>query len=466
MAAMIENDHEVHPSSLRFEVGNVVLCKWGHGWFEALVIQVCQRLCFGGASQSKFIPYVVTVDGINDSFIEGDTDDWIRRFPEDRTPDPENFQPFLVPPEDPYAFLYTGVTNVPYDSKGANMAKEAEKLESVDKARLLPNGTIELSFKGGSEKVITATVPIPQEPLYGVPGIMAFQCGQNIHLRRIAGTGPDFIELFKSVVPKESSLKNLEKASKKSNAKMLSLADALLFGVHGWPRDIQRASSCYQAAAWGCSEEEMPARAGFPVGSPEAMVASAHTILAHMKKEIMGKQITEKVPWGQVLAYALQTQGERELALIENALFWLTRSVFFGWVTPLTLDFAIQIKNMKLIAHPKVDENMKDMIKILLKVEEYRQLEVEHEDRTKKYRGDPTKATIDLFRPKAYDIFSELPTRRDIVHLEYRQIPRAPFTLAFYAIVASRKEVLKVVRLPDSLQIASFSQESFEYVWL
>ena len=59
-----------------------------------------------------------------------------------------------------------------------------------------------------------------------------------------------------------------------------------------------------------------------------------------------------------------------------------------------------------------------------------------------------------------------MPASTDVVHLEYRQIPKVPFPYVVFAIIPQRKELLKVVVLPDHLQMSVFSEESFKYAWL
>ena len=81
-------------------------------------------------------------------------------------------------------------------------------------------------------------------------------------------------------------------------------------------------------------------------------------------------------------------------------------------------------------------------------------------------RGDPSTNTIELFKPKALEIFSSLPKVDDTLHIVFKQVPRSPFPMVVIALYASRKKVQKIVRLPSRLHMTPFTKESFVYVWL
>lgn len=368
----IRDDPDVDPKTLRFEVGNLVLYKdtERNGWFEGEVVKVAQRLYGVGGVALTRIPYIIwpdieDVDGT--VWVEHDNEDWIRPRQDDLTPDPAKFRPHLAHPEDPMAYLYTGLTNDPYTEDGENMVTMIEGMEGVEGAHLNPDGSIRLNLGAGREAVTTATVPIPQEPINGVPGHVAFRIVSQVHARRrLTNVGPlvDFVEAFKSIVPSESSLQELEAASRTSNEKMLQLGDALMSGVHGWPRDPIRACKCYNAAAYGCQEEEEPERNGIPVGSPEAMVASATVAKAYINKELMGIQDLDRpVSSSRILGKCLQTERGRNL--MHGLMYWSSTSVERGWVTPLVLELAQAAKDIDLTNDRRVDDETRELVKPL-----------------------------------------------------------------------------------------------------
>ena len=469
----IRDDPNVNPSSLRFEVGNIVMYKDQHrkGWCEGEVVKVAQRLEMGNHSQ--YIHYIVwpnVEDADGTVWVGGDTDAFIVPRPDDLTPDPAKFKPFLSHPEDPLSYLYTGLTNDPYTEDGENMAELFERLEMVDQARIDPDGCIRLNI--GGHTVSSSTIEIPQEPIDGVPGHAAFQCGHQIHLRRHMHSNTstrtlDIVGNFKSVVPSESSLRQLEEASRTSNEKMLQLADALMLGVHGWPRDPKRACDCYRAAAMGCLEEELDETTGIAVGNPEAMVASAYVIVTHIKCERMRLDLTKNVSYSQLLQTALRIPGG--LDMIYQMIYWTHNSVKRGWITPFALELARCIKEVNLMNNRQVDEEIKQLIEPLFQAWKYRELEVEFQKLQEQGlvpRGNPSDATIELFRAKASEIFRSLPITSDTIHIEYRQVPRAPFPTVVFVLLPSKQSVVKALRLPDALAISPFSQQSFEFAWL
>lgn len=465
----MRDDPDVNPSSLRFEVGNLVLYKDKTGWFEGEVLKVCQR--FECHNHSQFIPYIVwphTGDADGTLWIDEDTEDYIRPRLEDLSPDPAKFKPSLAQPEDHFAYLYTGITNDPFDEDGKDMAKEIEKLDLVDQARIKPDGSIEIKAIG--RRLSTATFEIPQEPIFGVPGHAVVMLGQSVHLRRQINSSsdmPDIIGAFKSTVPTETSLSELEEASKTSNEKMLQLGDALMSGVHGWPRDPVRSCGCFLAAAFGCTEEEEKERSGIAVGVPEAMVAAANVLLVYIKVQMMGFDLDHNAPYAMLLKHALRSQTG--LSVISQLLYWISASLKSGWVSPIALELARSVKEVNLLNRTEIDNETRDRINVLLKTNEYRSLEIEFQKmQTEGHlpRGDPSSTTIELFRPKACEIFRDLNMNSDVIHIEYREIPRAPFPTIVFVILPSSRQILKVMRLPASLQVSPFSQESFQFTWL
>ena len=81
-------------------------------------------------------------------------------------------------------------------------------------------------------------------------------------------------------------------------------------------------------------------------------------------------------------------------------------------------------------------------------------------------RGDPSTNVIELFKPKALEIFTSMPKVDDTLHIVFKQVPRSPFPMVVIAFYMSKKKVQKVVRLPPALQMTPFSTESFMFVWL
>lgn len=286
----------------------------------------------------------------------------------------------------------------------------------------------------------------------------------------------DIIGIFKSKMPSETSLAQLEAASRRSNDKMLTLGDALMSGVHGWSRDSERACLCYRAAAWGCQEDEEPSRRGIPVGSPEAMVAYAQIIFYVIQKQIVHAEHWEMVATHTLISAALQS--DRGVGMFYQLLYWLTKAARRGHVAPLTLEIARAISDMKLSRHRQIlgdedvevmdDENVQAMMELLLAVHNYNKLAINFEKLQEDGfvpRGDPSEQVLGMFAAQCRSIFADMPTSSDTVHIEYRQIPLAPFSYTVYAIVPIRKQAIKMVKLPDYLQMCPFSEESFRYAW-
>jgi len=468
----IRDDPDVNPRTLRFEVSNLVLYKDSerNGWFEGEVVKVAQRLYGPGGVPLTQIPYIVwpqLEDAGETVWVEHDNNDYIRPRLDDLTPDPAKFHPILAHPEDPMAYLYTGLTNNPYYTEdGENVVTFIMRIEGADGAQLNPDGSISTSYAGSS-------VPIPQEPINGVPGDVVFRIGCQVHARRrlnTCGVGPlvDMVKIFKSIVPSESSLHELEEASRTSDEKMLQLGDALMAGVKGWERDPIRACKCYYAAAYGCQEEEEPERTGIPVGSPEAMVAIANFNKLIIKKELMGiEDLDQPVSFSRILGKCLETERGRYLSYW--LMHWSSLSLKRGWVSPLILELAQAIKDMNLMNDRRFDDEFRDLVQPLLRASEYREREVEFEKLQREGRvpgGDPSDATISLFGPKANEIYHSLPASTDVVHIEYRKFPAVPFPTVVYVLVPKRKKLIKLIRLPDCFNLSPYSKESFRFVWL
>jgi len=478
----IKDDPTQDPSSLRFAPGNLVMYKMDGGWVEGEVLKVCQRLAippeFAGPnydpSAQPPILYIVfphmdvPEEQHGSHWIHEDTEDHIRPRFDDKTPDPDNFNPVLVAPDDPLEYMYTGVSYDPYDEDGNDMTEAFRNSSLVDSAERNPDGTIELN--AGGRRLTTYTMQIPQEPIFGVPGHAIVQCGLQIQRRQpVFGLRiTDPVEVFKASVPSERRLADLEAASKTSDKKMLQLGDALMSGVHGWPRDPNRACVCWRAAAWGCQEDEERDRFGIPVGLPEAMVAVVSVLLTYVKREIMGLDLWDNRSTRVIIDEALRS--DHGIGVIYQLFFYLSHSIRRGHNSPMTLEIANTVSEMNLARDRRIqdDSDFKDLLKPVLAVAKYRHLEIAFEDLQKTGavpRGDARNHVITLFGPKANQIFCDMARTSNVVHIEYRQVPRAPFPIVVYAIAPKQKKLIKAVRLPDHLQVSAYTRESFDYAW-
>ena len=94
------------------------------------------------------------------------------------------------------------------------------------------------------------------------------------------------------------------------------------------------------------------------------------------------------------------------------------------------------IKDMNLISDRCLRGDMGDNLKvtggIILQAAEYREKEIEIERMREKGllpRGDPQDEVIQLFKIRAREIFLNLPKKDDIIHLEFKRVPRPPFPI-------------------------------------
>jgi hypothetical protein len=113
--------------------------------------------------------------------------------------------------------------------------------------------------------------------------------------------------------------------------------------------------------------------------------------------------------------------------------------------------------------------NLKAMGGIILQAAEYREKENEIERMQEKGllpRGDPQNEVIQIFKTQARKIFLNLPKKDDIIHIAFKRVPRPPFPMVVISFLLSIKNVVKIVRLPRSLQLTPFSIASSENVWL
>lgn len=114
-------------------------------------------------------------------------------------------------------------------------------------------------------------------------------------------------------------------------------------------------------------------------------------------------------------------------------------------------------------------EDFKMRCEPFMRALDYREKEVafqKMQENGKLPRGDPSMNVIELFKPKALEIFTSLPKVDDTLHIAFKQVPRSPFPMVVIAFYLSKKKVQKIVRLPPALQMTPFSTESFMYVWL
>ena len=238
-----------------------------------------------------------------------DTDDFIRPRPKDLTPDPAKFNPLLVARDDPYEHLYTGTERFKYD------------------------------YKGG--------------PILGVNPYVALKFVTN-HLTLREQLGSDrptldkIFEVFSKMIDPGTSLAQLEEEAKSSSSKMRQLADCLWVGLHGWQSDPKRAYTLYQAAAYGCAEDDETSIDSIPVGDPKAMITLATIGISQLKDEF---GYGEEDP---CLFHELIDEGMRSdanMIILYKIFHWLTTAMrVHGHVTSLTLMIGNSIKEMNFIS--------------------------------------------------------------------------------------------------------------------
>jgi hypothetical protein len=318
-------------------------------------------------------------------------------------------------------------------------------------------------------------VNLPQEHRHEIGPEPMYNLYKNLTLRRPyseANMPTSIEEGLESILPNERSLEDLELASKNSDAKMLQLGDALMSGVHGWPRDPFRACKCYRAAAYGCSEEEVSERTGIPVGIPEACSAVAYVTHIYFAKEFLKKDpLSMNVSVDEIVALA--SRNARAMDMLYELVFWLVTAVTKGWVCPLALEYARVLKGARMIDSP----GLEGLPCKLVQAWDYQQKEADRKELQRKGllpRGDPSDAVLLRFATKAFDIFQRLPIVSTVpagneasdLHIEFREIPLSPNPIFVFAVIPATKRALKLIRLTDSLQLSPFSKDSFEYTWL
>ena len=435
----LHDDTSTPASALRFSVGNMIIYKseLDIGWDEGGVVKVNQRARLSSNDSGTHIAYVIVrLGGLSVSdevvmteWVLKDADEFIRPRPKDLTPDPANFTPLLVAPDDPLEYLYTEIFNYEY--------------------------------KGG--------------PILGVEPYtaMMFMTNHLIVREQVGSDSPisiNMFELFKMIDP-GTSLAQLEEEAKLSSSKMRQLADCLWVGLHGWRKDLERACNLYRAAAYGCTEEDETSIDGVPVGDPKAMITVASLSLSQLK-HVCGYREEDECPFHELIDEGLNS--EVNMALLYQVFQWLTAAMrVHGHVTSLTLMIGESIKEMNFISDQRLvgetGHHLKDMGWRILRALEYRTRELHIIDMQEKgllQRGDPSEKVIQMFKSHALEIFQSLPKSVDTIHIEFKQVPRPPFPMIVITFLPTKRKFVKIVRLSKSLQLTPFSLETFENVWL
>jgi len=267
------------------------------------------------------------------------------------------------------------------------------------------------------------------------------------------------------------SLAQREVAAKSSPSKMLLLGDCMMLGLHGWPQDFWRACNLYRAASWGCTKDKEPLVSGIPVGDPKAMLAAASLSISQLKT-LCGYNTLDSCPFHELIGKGLASA--QNMQILHQLFQWLTDALMYqGHSTSLTLVIGKTIKDMNLISDWRLrgdmGNNLKAMGGIILQAAEYREKENEIERMQEKGllpRGDPQNEVIQIVKTRARKIFLNLPKKDDIIHIAFKRVPRPPFPMVVISFLPSIKNVVKIVRLPRSLQLTPFSIASFEHMWL
>lgn len=147
------------------------------------------------------------------------------------------------------------------------------------------------------------------------------------------------------------------------------------------------------------------------------------------------------------------------VGLIKQLLWWTSSSVKRGSLSPFALELARAIKEVNLRNNRQVNGETKDLIEPLIQAMKYCDMEVEVEKLQEQGvipRGNPSDSTIQLFCTKADEIYRSLPIINESIHIEYRQVPRAPFPTAVFALLPSKQTALKTLHLPDAMRLSPF----------
>ena len=404
---------------------------------------------------------------VSTKWIFEDTDDFIRLRPECITWNIGNFSVFDVPPIDPLSHLYSSNRpDLPMEDDGSKNTS----LKTTTSTNTNHTTTLVLPIGDCTGKI---QVQIPKEPLSGVPGQAVVSVGFML-LRRRPLRSNDYIDpiaIFKAWIPPLTSLAQVEEESSQSNQKMLLFADCLLTGIHGWPTDPDRAYKCYKAAALGIQENEGDPRCGLPVGEPEAMLGMASMQSYYLQKRLGDLLGDRRVEIGSVFDAALQS--DECIGLVFAIIYWVAAAARLGYISILSLDIANHVATIKLVNDSRVQNGgkyaaYKSDLELLVAAGEYKKTELSFQERQETgemLRGDPPEEIMCSFGAKSSQIYCNMPIASDELHLEYRQLPHAPFRYVVYALDPQQKYLIKVVILPDDLQLCPFSNESFQFVW-
>ena len=206
------------------------------------------------------------------------------------------------------------------------------------------------------------------------------------------------------------------------------------------------------------------------IGLPEAMVQWAQLVLLlDICSEHLGAGLSEGFPEATLIELAWKS---KQINCLEQMFFCINNALCLDYIAPLTLKFAKAAKELNLAGDVRLQNNstIQSSVKNLLQLEEYNMLERWNKnllESTVVHSSDPDHTVIELFGKYVTKIFCDIPVDSSFkMHMEYQQIVQAPFPFVAFAIVPQTKVAMKIVRLPENLQISAFSPESFWYVWL
>ena len=432
---------------LRFKVGDLVLYRYSDGWFEGKVVSLNYRDASWEESHPS-APY--QIQGLTTGHAvcaQDDSDQLVSKMPPDLTPNPRK----VTSPEvlDPNQAMYVEIR----DEWSDTLKQQVQEY---------------IKLKRPKNKITTANVPHVRG---GVEGHIIAQVAQVVLSRRryqIYGY-QDLTEAFDSIVPPENDLAELETKAKTELNKMLQLADSLMFGLKGWPRDPNRAFKIYHAAAYGCPEDmvEPVAEAdGYPGGLPEAACAVAQSFHNHCMVTAFGNHDEGASTIVQVVKIA--RRNAEVMRGLRGLLKWYNHAIRKDHVCPNALRYAEVIVKLT----PQHQQLLGD-VEPLMTAWKYRQNEIQKEKEAKidappLKRPEPWPVTITLLSFKAMEIYNSLPSNNRVssIHLEFRQLPLNNTPIYFFAVNRGSAELIKCWRLPSKYQMQPFSIESVEEAWL
>lgn len=223
------------------------------------------------------------------------------------------------------------------------------------------------------------------------------------------------------------------------------------------------------------AELELDMPSDIPNGPPEAMIQAANICILILKSGLgfdnsPQSRIISVEEW---IVEGLRSRTDQLLQVF----FWIHSALkLHGWVTSLTILVAKGIRETQLIDDVRrlypagtpqgVLDLVKSMLQTIVNALEYREKQVDFENmqqRGKVPRGDPSRNTLDMFMPKAFCIFKDIPVVSESMHIEFRQVPRSPYPIVAMAFYPVKKKIQKIVLLPADLQMTPYSKESFDY---